>query len=54
MARIAIVQLRSSNFDTIESDIFGTTYDKTKYQKPNTNTNTDVNLSESLLRKLSK
>jgi len=54
MARIAIVQLRSSNFDTIESDIFGTTYDKTKYQKPNTNTNTDVNLSESLLRKLNK
>ena len=54
MARIAIVQLRSSNFDTIESDIFGATYDKTKYQKPNTNTNTDVNLSESLLRKLNK
>ena len=31
MARIAILELRKSNFDTIESDIFGKTYDPKKY-----------------------
>ena len=53
MARIGIVQLRSLNFDTIESDIFGTTYDKSKYQKKTKPSNT-INLSDRLLRKLNK
>ncbi len=53
MARIAIVQLRSLNFDTVESDIFGTTYDKSKYQK-NTSPSSSINLSDRLLKKLNK
>tara|TARA_R100000655_G_scaffold7379_1_gene19974 strand:+ start:3737 stop:7915 length:4179 start_codon:yes stop_codon:yes gene_type:complete len=52
MARIAIVQLRSLNFDTIESDIFGTTYDKYKYQPKRKTSN--INISDSLSRKLRK
>ena len=31
MARQAIIQIRTANFDTIESDIFGKTYDPGKY-----------------------
>jgi hypothetical protein len=31
MARQAIIQIRKANFDTIESDIFGKTYDPEKY-----------------------
>ena len=33
LARVAINQLRQANFDTIESDIFGKTYDPSKYNK---------------------
>ena len=31
MARQTIIQLREANFDTIETDIFGKTYDTNKY-----------------------
>tara|TARA_R100001369_G_scaffold32427_2_gene57065 strand:+ start:3966 stop:8159 length:4194 start_codon:yes stop_codon:yes gene_type:complete len=54
MSRIAIVQLRTLNFDTIESDIFGTTYDKTKYTKKTNSSTTIPSASERLLNKLNK
>ena len=34
IARQAIIQIRTANFDTIESDIFGKTYNPNKFTEP--------------------
>ena len=36
IARVAIIQLRTLNFDTLESDVFGTTYNQDLYKKKST------------------
>ena len=51
IARVAIIQLRTLNFDTLESDIFGTTYNQDLYKRKSTGGGTVSNQMRELFTK---
>ena len=51
IARVAIIQLRTLNFDTLESDIFGTTYNQDLYKRKSTGGGTVSNQMFELFKK---